>query len=122
MNIDITSSEINTETRVRIKRAIGGAIKKARKEKGMTQEELAAMVNSTGEHISKIERGLVEPKIILLFHISFVLGTTLNDLVQGQRLSNRIPMNMNEDLTKLSERQINLINVIIREMIKQNND
>ena len=80
------------------------------------------MVNSTGEHISKIERGLVEPKIILLFHISFVLGTTLNDLVQGQRLSNRIPMNMNEDLTKLSERQINLINVIIREMIKQNND
>ena len=86
----------------------------------MTQEELAEKVNSSGEHISKIERGLVEPKIFILFNICYVLNLTLNDLVQGQRLSNRIPMSMNEDLTMLSDNQMSLVNVMIKEMVRQN--
>lgn len=72
-------------------------------------------------HISKIERGLVEPKIFILYRICFALNITLNDLVQGQRLSNRIPMSMNEDLSMLRDDQISLVNVLIKEMVRQNN-
>ena len=114
------SSEIGNMTKTRLKRVIGKAIQNARKENRMTQEELAEKVNSSGEHISKIERGLVEPKIFILFNICYVLNLTLNDLVQGQRLSNWIPMSMNEDLTMLSDNQMSLVNVMIKEMVRQN--
>ncbi len=85
------------------------------------KRQITEKVNSSGEHISKIERGLVEPKIFILFNICYVLNLTLNDLVQGQRLSNRIPMSLNEDLSMLSDNQMSLVNVMIKEMVRQNN-
>ena len=41
----------------------GNRLRKLRKEKNMTQEELAKLINSTKANISKYETGKVEPNI-----------------------------------------------------------
>lgn len=39
-------------------RAVGGRIRKAREERGLTQEQLGALTNLSPQHISVIERGI----------------------------------------------------------------
>jgi transcriptional regulator with XRE-family HTH domain len=45
---------------------IGGLIKRARQEKGMTQEELASRVGTTKSYISKIEKNVKEVRLSTL--------------------------------------------------------
>lgn len=53
---------------------IGRKIKKARENKGYTQEQLAEKVNLSVQHISVIERGLKAPKLDTFIRIANVLG------------------------------------------------
>lgn len=52
---------------------IGKNIKKAREEKGLTQEELAQKVEVHVSYISRIERGVVNPSIEVIENIAKVL-------------------------------------------------
>ena len=52
---------------------LGEKIKLLRKSKGITQEQLAEMVNRSKNHISKIELGKANPPISLIFEISSAL-------------------------------------------------
>jgi transcriptional regulator with XRE-family HTH domain len=61
----------------------GGLIAKKRKEKNISQRELAEYLHITDKAISKWERGLSFPDITVLIPLSEVLGVSLYDLVTG---------------------------------------
>ena len=53
----------------------GQAIQRIRKERGMTQEQLAEITNVASNSISRIERGLLMPALPTLIDICNALGT-----------------------------------------------
>ena len=59
-------------------------ISQLRKEKKLTQKELADQMGVTDKAVSKWERGLSFPDISLLPKLSEVLGVTVNDLVNAE--------------------------------------
>ena len=61
----------------------GCFIAKKRKEKNMSQRELAEYLHITDKAISKWERGLSFPDITVLIPLSEVLGVSLYDLLTG---------------------------------------
>lgn len=56
-----------------------------RKEKKMTQKDLATKLNVTDKAVSKWERGLSCPDISLLSSLAGVLGVTVSDLLNGEK-------------------------------------
>lgn len=62
---------------------VGKNIKKIRKEKNLTQEELAECLHCTRQTISNYENGKSEPNIELLIEIARVLEVEVNDLIYG---------------------------------------
>lgn len=66
---------------------IGEGIKKARKEKGLTQAQLAAEAGVLTISISFYETGRTFPSVLNLISIADALGVTLDDLV-GRTVKN----------------------------------
>lgn len=64
---------------------IGTFIKDLRKEKGMTQKELADALHITDRAVSKWERGLNAPDIALLEPLSELLEVSVGELIRGER-------------------------------------
>jgi transcriptional regulator with XRE-family HTH domain len=62
--------------------ALGRAINEARKEKGLTQEELALRVDLHETYISLIERGRRNPTWGTVRRISLALGVPLPELAR----------------------------------------
>lgn len=62
--------------------ALGQRIKVARERKHMTQEDLAAAVDYSVDHMSVIERGVKPPKLDRLIAIANVLGVGTDYLLQ----------------------------------------
>lgn len=63
---------------------IGSRIAKFRKEKGMTQEELASVLGVSSQAVSKWETDASCPDISLLPQLSKVLGVTTDELLIGK--------------------------------------
>lgn len=63
----------------------GCLIKALRKEKGMTQKELADRLHVTDRAVSKWERGLCAPDLALLEPLAQALGVSIVELLQGER-------------------------------------
>ena len=61
--------------------AVGKTIKRLRKEKKISQEFLADVINSHQVYISEIERGLKIPSLPILQEIANAFGISLTDLV-----------------------------------------
>lgn len=64
---------------------IGQFIAECRKEKNMTQKELAEQLHITDKAVSKWERGLSCPDISLLTPLSKILDVTTGELLNGER-------------------------------------
>ena len=62
--------------------ALGKRIKAARERVGMTQEELAAAVDYSVDHVSVVERGVKPPKLEKLVVIANVLNVGTDELLQ----------------------------------------
>lgn len=62
----------------------GAMIAQARKQKGLTQSELAQMLHVSTQAVSKWERGLNFPDITLLEPLAQTLGLTVAELLSGQ--------------------------------------
>ena len=62
--------------------ALGKRIKAARERAGMTQEELAAAVDYSVDHMSVVERGVKAPKLDKLVAIANVLKVGTDELLQ----------------------------------------
>ncbi len=61
----------------------GQFIAEKRKEKNLSQKELAEYLHITDKAISKWERGLSFPDITILIPLSEVLGVSIYDLLTG---------------------------------------
>jgi len=59
----------------------GQAIQRIRKERGMTQEQLAEITNVASNSISRIERGLLIPTLPTLIDICNALGTGADSIL-----------------------------------------
>lgn len=65
---------------------IGKFIASLRKEKNLTQEQLGNKIGTTDKMISKWERGVCAPNILILNDLSSILGVTTTELLSGERI------------------------------------
>ena len=65
----------------------GTLIRALRKERNMTQKDLAEHLHITDRAVSKWERGLCAPDISLLGPLADILGISILELIQGERNS-----------------------------------
>lgn len=63
---------------------IGKFISKCRKEKGLTQMQLAEALNITDRAVSKWENGKAMPDSSIMLELCGILGITVNDLLSGE--------------------------------------
>lgn len=63
---------------------ISGLIKKLRKEKNLTQEELGNLLGVSGKAVSKWERGQSLPDVAIIKKLSDNLGISSDELLQGK--------------------------------------
>mgnify|MGYP002517713000 FL=1 len=66
--------------------SVGSFIAELRKEKGLTQAELADRVGVTGGAVSKWERGLCYPDIETVERLAGVFGLSVGEMLAGQRI------------------------------------
>ncbi|PIC80612.1 XRE family transcriptional regulator [Sporosarcina sp. P18a] len=67
---------------------VGELIYTLRKEKGFTQKQLADQMNISDRTISKWERGYGCPDVTLLSNLSKLLGVNIENILDGEILSN----------------------------------
>lgn len=67
--------------------AIGQFIQLTRKEKGLTQKQLAEQINVSDKTISKWENGFSTPDTTILLDLCNVLDISVNELVSGKKIS-----------------------------------
>src|SRR5829696_1384636 len=68
---------------------IGRRIRQLRTDRGMTLEELAALVDRAPSQLSMIENGRREPKLTLLRTIARAVGSTVDALLESEPLDER---------------------------------
>ena len=78
---------------------IGAYLKELRKEKGITQEELAEKLGVSGRTISRWETGFNMPDISLLVEIAEFFDVSIPEIIKGERKSEI----MNEDVKEVAE-------------------
>ena len=82
---------------------IGKFISELRKEKSMTQEQLAEKIGVTGKSISRWENGNTLPDISLLVQLSEILDTTLPELINGRKMTKEELLAQKETINNLIE-------------------
>ena len=78
-------------------------LKRIRKEKGMTQEELAIKVHVARQTVSKWEKGLSIPDVDLLQRIAEALDVEVSELLGAQVPKEENRNEIAEQLAKISE-------------------
>ena len=109
-----------------IEKQIGSHIAKIRKERGLTQSELAELIDVTIETISRLERGVSVPSLKTLEKISSVLNISLKNIFDFESVQKfKIPAIENE-IEKLfaylktkSLNDIRMCNRIVRTIFEQ---
>ena len=86
MNQDSVPSSISTMPRENIRAIIATNITNLRKNRGMTQQDLALCLNYTDKAISKWERGESVPDILILKQIADMFGVTVDYLLQEEHV------------------------------------
>ena len=82
---------------------IGKFIAKCRKEKKLTQEQLAEKLGVTSKSISRWENGNTMPDLALFNPLCEMLQITVNDLMSGEFVDN------NNSVNTLGENLINMV-------------
>ena len=87
--------------------AVGHRIKVAREAKGLTQEELAVLVDLSPTHISVIERGVKVPNLDSFVAIANALGVSADALLIDvvERSTEGIANELSTRISKLPQRE-----------------
>ena len=85
---------------------MGRFISEMRKEKGLTQKELAEQLGVTDKAVSKWERAVSSPDIGLLIPLAKILGVSAGELLGGER-AERSAENMEKDTEDMVEEALN---------------
>ena len=77
---------------------IGKFIAECRKEKGLTQMNLADKLGITDKAISKWERGIAMPDSSIMLLLCDMLGISVNELLSGEKIEMENSVQKNEEL------------------------
>ena len=88
---------------------IGKFISLSRKNKRLTQEQLAEKLGVSINAVSKWERGLNLPDVSLMEKLCEVLDFTLNELFAGEKLTN-------EEMVRKSEKNIMSLMMTLKQL------
>lgn len=90
---------------------IGKFIAACRKEKGMTQAQLAEKINITDRAVSKWETGKCMPDSSIMLELCNILDVTVNELLSGERIEmNHYEEKADENLIELKRKNENHMN------------
>lgn len=95
---------------------VGEFILELRREKGLTQKELAEKLYISDKAVSKWERGLSMPDIALLIPLSQIFGVTITEILSGKR----IEKDKNLTVGEVEELMNQTINLSKEEVFEQN--
>ena len=79
---------------------IGSFLRELRKERGITQEDLAEKLNVSSRTISRWETGSNMPDISLLIEIADFFDVSIPEIINGERKSEK----MNEEVKEVAEK------------------
>jgi len=63
-------------------RSLGEQVRHLRREKGISQEELAFRADIDRTYISQIERGVSNPSLLVLYKVASVIGLSVPELFE----------------------------------------
>lgn len=95
--------------------AVGARIRTAREAKGMTQEDLAAALELSRNHISVIERGIKAPRLETFVALANILGVSADSLLFDviDHASDSVSSELSESLSALpKDDQKRILNAI----------
>ena len=99
---------------------LGKRVKIARKEKRLTQEELAGLCNCTPTHICNIENGKIGISLELLFKISILLGKSMDYFVMdnpGVDPQVKINAEIAPKLARCNPQMLDIVDTILDKLI-----
>ena len=82
---------------------IGRFLKELRKEKKLTQEQLAEKIGVTGRTVSRWENGNNMPDISILIELADLYDTDIRELIDGERKSETMDTQLKDTLVKVAE-------------------
>lgn len=100
---------------------IGKRLKEARKEKGLTQEQLVEKMDVSIAYLSKVETGKIHINLERLSQICEILGVSEGKILNGTSNSSDVYLNpeFNAMLKKCSVKQLKLAYKILRFYIRR---
>ena len=81
----------------------GNFLKTLRKEKGLTQEQLAEKFNTTNRTVSRWETGINMPDLGVLVEMADFYDVDIKEIIDGERKSENMEREMKETLTSVAE-------------------
>jgi len=89
-----------------------------RKEKNLTQKDLAEKLYVSDKTVSKWERGLSMPNVVLLIPIADILDVTVTELLRGEKIDTQ----KNIDTKEVEELVVGSLDMAVRNSIHQHRD
>ena len=81
---------------------MGCLLRSLRKEKGMTQEQIAEIFGVTNRTVSRWENGKNMPDVSILVEISKFFGVSILELIEGERKQDKMMTDNKEELQTLA--------------------
>ena len=82
---------------------IGQFLRECRKEKGITQEQLAEMLGVTNRSVSRWETGSNLPDLDILIEMADYYDVELRELLDGERKNEKMDKELEETVLKVAE-------------------
>lgn len=82
---------------------IGAFLKHLRKEKGITQEQLAEALGVSGRTVSRWETGANMPDLSILIMLAEYYGVEIREILDGERKSERMNAEVKETAEKMAD-------------------
>lgn len=82
---------------------IGGFLKELRKEKGLTQEQLAEIIGVSGRTVSRWETGANMPDLSILIELADYYNVEMKEILDGERKSEIMEKELKETLCKVAD-------------------
>ena len=82
---------------------IGGFLKELRKEKNLTQEQLAEVLNVSGRTVSRWETGSNMPDLSVLVELADYYDVDIREIINGERKSEEMDKDLIDTLEQVAE-------------------
>ncbi len=81
----------------------GGFLKELRKEKNLTQEQLAEVLNVSGRTVSRWETGSNMPDLSILVELADYYDVDIREIINGERKSEKMDKDLKDTLEQVAE-------------------